>query len=183
MLEIHSLSVAYGKRLALEDVSLSVQRVKCWCWRAEWEPVNPPCCAHQRCAAVLQRHIQIGGRDLAALAGQRARYLPSCPGAHLPAAFTLPDVLLDARLPGWLGSNAQDHAAYAALELTQALDLAERRVGELRRRAAARLVSRALAQDTPVCCWTSQPPTWTCSTNPICSNLVRTLFRSTTWPY
>jgi iron complex transport system ATP-binding protein len=158
MLEIHSLSVAYGRRLALEDVSLSVQpgevlvlagpngAGKSTLLRAI-SGVLPSCGGH----------IQVGGRNLASLSPtQRARYLAVVPQArNLPAAFTVYQTVLLGRTPylGWLGqASAQDHAQVRqALERTQALDMAERRVGELSGGEQQRvLLARALAQDTPV---------------------------------
>ena len=158
MLEVNSLSVAYGKRIALESISLSVQP-------GEVLVLAGPNGAGKSTllrtiSGVLPArngYINVDGRDLASLSpAQRARYLAVVPQArNLPAAFTVYQTVLLGRTPylGWLGqATSQDHAQVRlALDRTQTLELADRRVGELSGGEQQRvLLARALAQSTPV---------------------------------
>jgi iron complex transport system ATP-binding protein len=157
MLEIHSLSVSYGLRMALDHVSLDVQP-------GEIVAVIGPNGAGKSTliravSGVLPLHsgqVTIRGRELAILSTvERARCLAVVPQAHsLPAAFTVYEAVLLGRTPylGWMGRAGQsDHAAVQrALQRTQALPLAERLVGELSGGEQQRvLLARALAQETP----------------------------------
>jgi iron complex transport system ATP-binding protein len=87
---------------------------------------------------------------------QRARILAVVPqSAALPPAFTVRETVLLGRTPylNFLGQLSADDEAVArrALERVRALDLAERRVGELSGGEAQRvLLARALCQTTPV---------------------------------
>ncbi len=158
MLEIQSLSAAYGKRLVLDHVSISVKP-------GEILVVIGPNGAGKSSlirtvSGILPLRsgaIQIDGKDLSRLSPtQRARYLAVVPQArNLPAAFTVYQTVLLGRTPylGWLGqaSEADDRRVEKALEQAQLQDLAERPVGELSGGEQQRvLLARALAQETPV---------------------------------
>ncbi len=158
MLEIHSLSAAYGERLVLEDVSLNVKD-------GEILVVIGPNGAGKSTliravSGVLpcrKGSICLDGKDLSRLNPmQRARYLAVVPQArNLPAAFTVYQSVLMGRTPylGWLGqAGSLDHAyVRMALENTQTLCMADRRVGELSGgEQQLVLLARALAQETPV---------------------------------
>jgi iron complex transport system ATP-binding protein len=158
MLEINSISAGYGKRCALQDISLEVSAGeimvvigpngagKSTLIRAVSGALSP-----------TKGSVRVAGKELTHLsANQRARYLAVVPQArNLPAPFTVYQSVLLGRTPylGWLGqTRSQDHSkTRLALEHTLTLALAERRVGELSGGEQQRvLLARALAQDTPV---------------------------------
>lgn len=158
MLEIRSLSLAYADRIVLKDVSLNIHpgeilalvgpngAGKSTLIRGV-SGIHPPCSG-----AVI-----VDGRDLTRMSEmQRARYLAVVPQARLlPAAYTVYEAVLLGRTPylNWLGrAGAHDHAMVRlALERTDLLELAERRIGELSGGEQQRvLLARALAQDTPI---------------------------------
>ena len=158
MLEIHSLTVAYGERLALRRLSLDVNP-------GEILAVAGPNGAGKstliRAASgvlpIQPGMVRVDGHDLTALSPERrARFVAVVPQARtLPPAFTVYQTVLLGRTPylGWLGRpSAADHdLALAALQHVQAEHLAERRVGELSGGEQQRiLLARALAQDTPI---------------------------------
>jgi len=158
MLEIQSLSAAYGKRLALDRVTISVKSGQIL---AVIGPNGAGKSTLVRAVSgVLPSHtgkIRIGGNDLSSLSpGQRARYMAVVPQArNMPAAFTVYQTVLLGRTPylGWLGQTSEQDQEHVriALEQTQLLQLAERRVSELSGGEQQRvLLARALAQDTPV---------------------------------
>lgn len=158
MLEIASLSASYHIEPVIQDVSLTVQA-------GEILAVIGPNGAGKSTliraiSGVIAQHtgrVQVDGLDLTELSPhRRARYISVVPQARqIPPAYTVYQTVLLGRTPylGWLGKpNQKDHEKVAlALERTQALDLAERRVGELSGGEQQRvLLARALAQDTPV---------------------------------
>ena len=158
MLEIRSLCVAYGELLALDDITLNVQE-------GEIVAVIGPNGAGKSTliravSGVLpcrKGSIRIKGEDLSRLNPmQRARRLAVVPQARsLPAAFTVYQSVLMGRTPylGWLGrAGSRDFEKVStALESTQTLAIADRRVGELSGGEQQRvLLARALCQDTPV---------------------------------
>ena len=158
MLETQSLCVSYGKRLALEGVSLCVQRGEIL------GVIGPNGAGKSTLIRALSGvlpiaggKVYLGGEDIACLSpSQRARRLAVVPQArNLPPAFTVYESVLIGRTPhlGWLGqAGAADHARVrSALEAVQLVDLSDRRVGELSGGEQQRvLLARALAQDTPV---------------------------------
>jgi len=87
---------------------------------------------------------------------QRAKYLAVVPQAvSLPPAFTVWETVLMGRTPylGFLGqtSPADEEIARNSLKRVNALNLADRRVGELSGGEAQRvLLARALCQSTPI---------------------------------
>ena len=158
MLETQSLRVSYGKRLALEGVSLSVQS-------GEILGVIGPNGAGKSTLIravsgvlpIAGGKVYLDGEEISHLSpSQRARRLAVVPQArNLPPAFTVYESVLMGRTPhlGWLGqAGSADHARVrSALERVHLLDLSDRRVGELSGGEQQRvLLARALVQDTPV---------------------------------
>jgi ABC-type cobalamin/Fe3+-siderophores transport system ATPase subunit len=158
MLEIRSLSAAYGKRQVLFDISMRVKAGEILAI------IGPNGAGKSTLIRVISGvmpaqsgSIQVNGVDLERLSPtQRARLLAVVPQARsLPPAFTVYEVVLLGRTPhlGWLGNSGPgDHQRVRqALESAQAEELADRRVGELSGGEQQRvLLARALAQDTPV---------------------------------
>jgi iron complex transport system ATP-binding protein len=158
MLEIENICVNYGKRPALNQVSLAVRP-------GEVVALIGPNGAGKstliRAVSGVQPlrsgTVRIFGQDLTRIpARDRARFLAVVPQArNLPPAFTVYESALMGRTPylGWLGqAGAADHdRARLALERTHLQELSGRRVGELSGGEQQRvLLARALAQETPV---------------------------------
>lgn len=158
MIDIQSLSVAYGDHLALQDITLSVKP-------GEILALIGPNGAGKSTlirtvSGVLPMRtgvILIDGRDLKHLSPrQRAQLLAVVPQARrLPGTYTVHQTVLLGRTPylGWLGHVGPSDLTHVrrALERTQILALVERRVGELSGGEQQRvLLARALAQDTPI---------------------------------
>ncbi len=158
MLKIENLTVAYASRRILEGVSLNVDA-------GEIVALIGPNGAGKSTliravsgvVPIESGEISIDGKSLRRLSTvERARQLAVVPQArNLPPAFTVYESILLGRTPylGWFGrAGAEDHEQVRhALERTQMLALAERRVGELSGGEQQRvLLARALAQDTPV---------------------------------
>ena len=158
MLEIQSLSAAYGDHPVLENISFIVPA-------GEILVIIGPNGAGKSTliravSGVLPYYsgsVFIHGKDLSHMPPmQRARLLAVVPQArNLPAAFTVYQSVLLGRTPylGWLGqAGSLDHAqVHMALEHTQTLSLADRRVGELSGGEQQRvLLARALVQEAHV---------------------------------
>ncbi|HJX61898.1 MAG TPA: ABC transporter ATP-binding protein [Dehalococcoidia bacterium] len=158
MLEIRDLTLSYGERLALRDVSLSLAKGellgvvgpnasgKSSLIRAITDVVTPQC-GEVRLGGSLVRRLSRREMSL------RVAVVPQNPS--LPEAFTALEVVLMGRTPhlGLLQSERRaDWAAVRrALEQTDALELAERRIGELSGGERQRVVvARALAQEAPL---------------------------------
>jgi iron complex transport system ATP-binding protein len=157
-LEIQSLSVSYGLRPALREVSLRVGKGEVV---ALIGPNGAGKTTLLRAASgVLEAHsgrVRLEGQDLQALStAQRAQRLAVVPQAReLPPAFTVRQTVTLGRTPhlGWLGrtSPADRERVQWALARTHILELADRPVGELSGGEQQRvLLARALAQDTPI---------------------------------
>ncbi|MFH1909282.1 MAG: heme ABC transporter ATP-binding protein [Chloroflexota bacterium] len=158
MLKIEGLSVSYGTRRVLHDVSLEV------CSGEVLALIGPNGAGKSTLVRavsgvipLLGGKIRTNGDDLAAIPPmQRARYLAVVPQAvSLPPAFTVWETVLMGRTPylNFLGqaSASDEERVQHALERVAALDLAERRVGELSGGEQQRvLLARALAQSTPI---------------------------------
>jgi iron complex transport system ATP-binding protein len=157
-LRIESLSVSYGSRRVLHDISLDVNSGEVL---ALIGPNGAGKSTLVRAASgvipVAGGRIRANGHDLLPLPSMaRARQLAVVPQAvTLPPAFTAWETVLLGRTPylNFLGqvSANDERIARLALERVDALDLAERRVGELSGGEQQRvLLARALAQSTPI---------------------------------
>jgi iron complex transport system ATP-binding protein len=158
MLKIIDLSVSYGTRKVLHNVSLDVQA-------GEVVVLIGPNGAGKSTLvravsgviSVQGGKVGVNGDDLLALTSmKRARYLAVVPqAASLPPAFTVWETVLMGRTPylNFLGqvSKKDEEIALTALQKVNALDLAERRVGELSGGEQQRvLLARSLTQSTPI---------------------------------
>jgi iron complex transport system ATP-binding protein len=158
MLKIENLSVSYGSRRVLMDVSLEVRSGEVL---ALIGPNGAGKSTLVRAASgvipVEAGTVRTNGRDLLALPPmQRARALAVVPQAvSLPPAFTVWEMVLLGRTPylNFLGqiSARDEQIVRRALARVDLLDLADRRAGELSGGEQQRaLLARALAQSTPI---------------------------------
>ncbi len=157
-LRIEGLSVAYGPKPVLSSISLEVQSGEIL---ALIGPNGAGKSTLIRAVSgvipVRSGRIHTNGDDFGALPPmQRAKVLAVVPQAvSLPPAFTVWETVLMGRTPylGFLGqpSHSDEEMARQALRRVRALDLAERRVGELSGGEQQRvLLARALCQSTPI---------------------------------
>ncbi len=158
MLEIHSLYVGYRSQPVLSNFSVKVNPGEVFAL------VGPngggKTTLIRAVSGVLSAQsgrIHVDGKDLSGFSSmQRARYLAVVPQArNLPPAFTVWQTVFMGRTPflGWLGKSGEKDRARVrwALERTDTLFLAERRVDELSGGEQQRvLLARALAQDAPI---------------------------------
>jgi iron complex transport system ATP-binding protein len=158
MLKIEGLSVFYGARRILQAVSLDVQSGQVLAL------IGPNGAGKSTLVRAVSGIIPVqagkvgaDGTDLLSLpAMRRARYLAVVPQAvSMPPAFTVWETVLLGRTPylNFLGqiSEKDEQIARLALQRVDALDLAERRVGELSGGEQQRvLLARALVQSTPI---------------------------------
>jgi len=158
MLKIQNLSVFYGQREILRNVNLNVASDEVLAL------IGPNGAGKSTLIRAVSGVIPIAsggvrtnGDDFHSLTPmQRAKYLAVVPQAvSLPPAFTAWETVLMGRTPylGFLGqtSTLDEQIARSALERVHALELAERRVGELSGGEAQRvLLARALCQSTPI---------------------------------
>ncbi len=158
MLKIEGLSVSYGPRRVLHSVSLDVHAGEVLALIGP-NGAGKSTLVRAVSGVILAQAGMVGanGDDLLALPTmRRARYLAVVPQvASLPPAFTAWETVLLGRTPylNFLGqvSNKDEEIARLALQKVDALDLAERRVGELSGGEQQRiLLARALAQSTPI---------------------------------
>jgi len=157
MLKIQNLSVSYGPRQILHDISLNVQSGEVL---ALIGPNGAGKSTLIRAASGVipyTGYVRTNGDDFASLSPiQRAKYIATVPQAiSLPPAFTVWETVLFGRTPylGFLGqpSKNDEVIAHQALERINALPLVDRRVGELSGGEQQRvLLARALCQATPV---------------------------------
>ena len=157
MLKIQSLSVSYGSRRILHDVSLDVQSGEVL---ALIGPNGAGKSTLIRAASGVipyQGHVRTNGDDFASLSPiRRAKYIATVPQAvSLPPAYTVWETVLLGRTPylGFLGQPSQndEEIARQALARVSALPFVDRRVGELSGGEQQRiLLARALCQSTPI---------------------------------
>ena len=158
MLTIEALTVSYGTRRVLTEISLEVNS-------GEVVALIGPNGAGKSTLVravsgiipVQGGGVRMNGADLLAQPTmQRARCLAVVPQAvSMPPAFTVWETVLMGRTPylNFLGqvSARDEEIARLALDRVDGLELAERRVGELSGGEQQRvLLARALAQSTPI---------------------------------
>lgn len=157
MLKIQSLSVSYGSRQILHNISLDVQSGEVL---ALIGPNGAGKSTLIRAASGVipyTGHVRTNGDDFAMLNPmRRAKYIATVPQAvSMPPAFTVWETVLLGRTPylGFLGQPSQhdEEIARQSLQRVSALLFAERRVGELSGGEQQRiLLARALCQSTPI---------------------------------
>src|SRR5574341_19441 len=157
MLKIQELSVSYGQRKILQNVTLSVQSGEVL---ALIGPNGAGTTTLVRAVSGVipyTGHVRTNGDDFASLSTlQRARYVATVPQAvSLPPAFTVWETVLLGRTPylNFLGQPSQkdEEIARQSLGRVSALPFADRRVGELSGGEQQRvLLARALCQSTPI---------------------------------
>jgi iron complex transport system ATP-binding protein len=158
MLKIQVLTVSYGTRRVLTEISLEVNSGEVVAL------IGPNGAGKSTLVRAVSGiipaqggKVSMNGEDLLAQTTmQRARCLAVVPQAvSMPPAFTVWETVLMGRTPylNFLGqiSTKDEEIARLALDRVDALDLAERRVGELSGGEQQRvLLARALAQSTPI---------------------------------
>ena len=158
MLMIKGMSVSYGTRRVLNNVSLDVQAGEVLSLIGPNGAGKSTLIRATSGVIPLQGGtVDINGEDYLSFSTmKRARYLAVVPQAvSLPPAFTVWETVLLGRTPylNFLGqvSSRDEEIARSALLKVDALNLTERRVGELSGGEQQRvLLARALAQSTPV---------------------------------
>ncbi|MEP0804367.1 MAG: ABC transporter ATP-binding protein [Chloroflexota bacterium] len=157
MLKIQSLSVSYGSRRILYDVSLDVASGEVLALIGPNGAGKSTLIRAVSGVIPCTGHVRTNGDDFSSLSPiQRARYIATVPQAvALPPAFTVWETVMLGRTPylGFLGqpSPKDEESARWALERVSALPFAERRVGELSGGEQQRvLLARALCQSTPI---------------------------------
>lgn len=158
MLEIQSLSVAYRENNILNEITMTISSGEILAVIGP-NGVGKSTLIRAISGVLPPRtgNISVDGKDLAKLSTiQRARYMAVVPQAReLPGVYTVYQTVLIGRTPylNWLGhAGKTDHELVRlALERTQILELAGRRIGELSGGEQQRvLLARALAQDAPI---------------------------------
>jgi ABC-type cobalamin/Fe3+-siderophores transport system ATPase subunit len=163
MLKIEGLSVSYGSRKVLHNISLEVNTGEVLVL------IGPNGAGKTTLVRAVSGVIPVEGGVIRCNGGQnpatdlirmppmqRARSLAVVPQvASMPPAFTAWETVLMGRTPhlNFLGqiSARDEEIARLALQKVDALGLAERRVGELSGGEQQRvLLARALAQSTPI---------------------------------
>ena len=158
MLKIDSLSVAYGDKTVLQNISLEVQPGEIL---ALIGPNGAGKSTLVRAVSgvvpILSGRISVDGQSLADLShSQRARILAVVPQARqLGGAFSVWQAVMMGRTPylNWLGQESESDKAAVRQVLEQTcLDaFADRQIARLSGGEQQRvLLARALAQDTPV---------------------------------
>ena len=157
MLKIETLSVSYGSRKILHEVSLNVGSGEVL---ALIGPNGAGKSTLIRAASGVipyTGHVRTNGDDFASLSPiQRAKYIATVPQAvSMPPAYTVWETVLLGRTPylGFLGqvSEKDEEIARQSLQRVSALPFADRRVGELSGGEQQRvLLARALCQSTPI---------------------------------
>ena len=158
MLRIENLSVPYGSRHVLDNVSLEVNSGEVLAL------IGPNGAGKSTLVRAVSGvvpaqsgKVRTNGDDLLSMPPmQRARFLSVVPQVvYMPPAFTVWETVLMGRTPylNFLGqvSVKDEEIVRTALQKVDALELAERRVGELSGGEQQRvLLARALAQSTPI---------------------------------
>jgi len=157
MLKIQNLSVSYGSRRVLHDVSFDVQSGEILALIGPNGAGKSTLIRAVSGVIPYAGHIRTNGDDFASLSTiQRAQYIATVPqAAAMPPAYTVWETVLFGRTPylGFLGqpSKQDEDIARQSLERVSALPLADRYVGELSGGEQQRvLLARALCQSTPI---------------------------------
>lgn len=157
MLKIQSLSVFYGSRQILHDVSLGVQSGEVLALIGPNGAGKSTLIRAVSGVIPYTGQVRTNGDDFASLSSiQRAKYIATVPQAvAMPPAFTVWETVLFGRTPylGFLGQPSQkdEEIARQSLQRVTALPFADRRVGELSGGEQQRiLLARALCQSTPI---------------------------------
>lgn len=157
MLKIQSLSVFYGSRQILHDVSLNVQSGEVLALIGPNGAGKSTLIRAASGVITYTGQVRTNGDDFALLRPiQRARYIATVPQAvSLPPAYTVWETVLFGRTPylGFLGQPSQkdEEIARESLKRVSALTFADRRVGQLSGGEQQRiLLARALCQSTPI---------------------------------
>jgi iron complex transport system ATP-binding protein len=158
MLKLEALTVSYGPRHVLSEISLEVNSGEVLALIGP-NGAGKSTLVRAVSGVIPVQHGKVSSGDadlLAQTTMQRARSLAVVPQAvSMPPAFTVWETVLMGRTPylNFLGQVSAKDEEIARLALTRvdALDLAERRVGELSGGEQQRvLLARALAQSTPI---------------------------------
>jgi iron complex transport system ATP-binding protein len=158
MLEVHSLSVSYGSRMVLKNISFELPPGNILA------VIGPNGAGKTTLIRALTGIIPLSGGQICVhgkqlnrlSVGDRARWIAVVPQArNLPPAFSAWETVLLGRTPhlNWLGqvSEKDEAIARSAMARTQTLELAARPVGELSGGEQQRLLlARALAQAAPI---------------------------------
>lgn len=158
MLQVDDLTVHYGERMVLREISFTAQPGQIL------GVIGPNGAGKTTLIRALSGVIPlragticVDGVSLSSLKpAERARQVAVVPQAYnLPPAFTGWELALLGRTPhlNWLGqvSRSDEARVHQALERAQAVDLAPRRLGELSGGEQQRLLlARALAQEAPL---------------------------------
>jgi iron complex transport system ATP-binding protein len=158
MLKIQTLTVAYGEKVVLRDVSLQVSSGEIL---ALIGPNGAGKSTLIRAATgvvpIKSGRVRVNGQDLKGLSpAQRARILAVVPQARqLGGAFSVEQAVMMGRTPylNWLGQEGESDKAAVRMALQQtSLDaFADRQIAKLSGGEQQRvLLARALAQSTPV---------------------------------
>ncbi len=157
MIEIKELNVSYGPRRVLSNISLDVKAGETLALLGPNGSGKSTLIRALSGVVPATGSLCLSGRDLNGLnPAERARLMAVVPQTvSLPPAFSVWETVLLGRTPylNFLGqiSARDEEIARCALAKVDALDFAERRVGELSGGEQQRvLLARALAQSTPV---------------------------------
>jgi iron complex transport system ATP-binding protein len=158
MLTVHHLSIHFGDRSILKDISFEVKR------GTILGIIGPNGAgkttlirAVSGSLPIQSGHVEVDGRDVSRMGEQeRARRVAVVPQArNLPPAFTAREMVQLGRTPylNWLGqlSKKDELRVESAMARASALELADRRLGDLSGGEQQRLLlARALAQEAPL---------------------------------
>lgn len=157
MLKIQNLSVSYGSRRILHNISLDVQSGEVLALIGPNGAGKSTLIRAVSGVIPYTGHVRTNGDDFASLTTmQRAKYVATVPQAvSLPPAYTVWETVLLGRTPylGFLGqpSGNDEEIARQSLDRVSALSFIDRRVGELSGGEQQRiLLARALCQSTPI---------------------------------
>jgi len=157
MLKIQSLSVFYGFRQILHDISLNVQSGEVLALIGPNGAGKSTLIRATGGVIPYTGQISTNGSNFASLSTlQRARVVATVPQAvSMPPAYTVWETVLFGRTPylGFLGqpSPKDEEIARQSLQRVSALPFTDRRVGELSGGEQQRiLLARALCQATPI---------------------------------